>query len=216
MTDPRGCESCRNSSPEGYPTQLDPCLTRCALQPARGSCYEPDEVWPMHGPVEIGRPNGDMLQLTDEELKLLGRLGALSLEESLSLVRGLRNGAKLAEACARIDELQAVLTELVRLKDLKDEELRRRQRREVSIQRKPEALAVVDAMRSEFNRLWPKAWEEARRCVGLPPADRERVVRIRALIEESRGMPFDVNSPVTPMSAEQVAWIAERLKESEE
>lgn len=52
----------------------------------------------------------------------------------------------------------AVIAELIACKDLKDEELRLRQRRECSIARRPDALAKVNGMRDEYNRRSPIAW----------------------------------------------------------
>lgn len=69
------------------------------------------------------------------------------------------------------DELRAALGELVALKDLRDEELRCRQRREVSIQRKPEEVARVNAMRDDYNGRKPAAWANAR-AVLTPKATR--------------------------------------------
>lgn len=64
----------------------------------------------------------------------------------------------------RVSALSA-LRELVVCKDLKDEELRLRQRRDVAIQRKPDAVARADAMRDEYNRRKPIAWANARAVI---------------------------------------------------
>lgn len=60
------------------------------------------------------------------------------------------------------DEVMSALAELVALKDMKDEELRLRQRRPV---RNLEKLIKCDAMRADYNRRKPLAWEEARRAL---------------------------------------------------
>ena len=61
----------------------------------------------------------------------------------------------------------AVIAELIACKDLKDEELRLRQRRECSIARRPDALAKVNGMRDEYNRRSPIAWALARSLCGV-------------------------------------------------
>lgn len=62
----------------------------------------------------------------------------------------------------RAHALEAAAAELVACKDLKDEESRQRQRRDVAISRDPEATARVDAMRDDYNRRKPLAWAALR------------------------------------------------------
>lgn len=62
----------------------------------------------------------------------------------------------------RAHALEAAGVELVACKDLKDEESRLRQRRDVAISRDREATAVVDAMRDDYNRRKPLAWAAMR------------------------------------------------------
>jgi hypothetical protein len=68
------------------------------------------------------------------------------------------------------DPIRNALAELVALKDLKDEESRLRQRRECSILRQPNKLADANAMREEYNRRKPVAWDSARAALAAPPA----------------------------------------------
>lgn len=70
-----------------------------------------------------------------------------------------REAWKMAEQqFDRAHALEVAGAELVACKDLKDEESRQRQRRDVAISRNPEATAAVDAMRDEYNRRKPIAW----------------------------------------------------------
>jgi hypothetical protein len=62
----------------------------------------------------------------------------------------------------RARALEAAGAELVACKDLKDEESRMRQRRDVAISRSREATAQVDAMRDDYNRRKPLAWAAMR------------------------------------------------------
>jgi hypothetical protein len=74
-----------------------------------------------------------------------------------------REGWRFAEQqFDRIRELEIAGAELVACKDLKDEESRLRQRRDVAISRRPEATAQVDAMRDDYNRRKPLAWAALR------------------------------------------------------
>ncbi len=59
-------------------------------------------------------------------------------------------------------ELQAIVDELVALKDLKDQELKLRSRRIVSIERNPAAIAFVDGLRRDYLFRKPIAWARAR------------------------------------------------------
>jgi hypothetical protein len=67
-----------------------------------------------------------------------------------------------AYATAAIEPYRAALRELVALKDLKDEELRQRQRRPVH---EPKKLAQCDAMQKEYRRRKPLAWAAARALI---------------------------------------------------
>lgn len=62
-------------------------------------------------------------------------------------------------------ELYAALQELVRLKDLHDEEARLRQRRVVYFKRDQDEVARAQAMHQEYMEAKPKAWAVARRLL---------------------------------------------------
>lgn len=62
----------------------------------------------------------------------------------------------------RAHALEEAAAELLACKDLKDEESRLRQRRDVAISRNREATATVDAMRDDYNRRKPLAWAAMR------------------------------------------------------
>jgi hypothetical protein len=72
--------------------------------------------------------------------------------------------ALYAAPVGELTALGAALRELVALKDLKDEELRMRQRRPVRDQNK---LASCEAMRLEYLRRKPLAWSAARAALAL-------------------------------------------------
>jgi hypothetical protein len=75
-------------------------------------------------------------------------------------------GATVPATDTQAGPVRSALAELVALKDLKDEELRVRQRKEVSIRRVPDELARVNAMRDDYNRRKPLAWDRARAALG--------------------------------------------------
>ncbi len=68
----------------------------------------------------------------------------------------------------RAHALEAAGAELVACKDLKDEESRLRQRRDVAISRNRDATARVDAMREDYNRRKPLAWAAMRLALKGP------------------------------------------------
>lgn len=59
----------------------------------------------------------------------------------------------------------AALFELVALKDLRDEYERRKQRRLHWLERDPDEVAAVAAMKEEYDRRKPPAWAAARAAI---------------------------------------------------
>jgi len=74
---------------------------------------------------------------------------------------------------AKRRRLEVVLRELVECKDLKDEELRLRQRRAVWLRGDAGMADEVNAMRDDYNRRKPLAWEAARSALN-PPQQAEK------------------------------------------
>jgi hypothetical protein len=68
-----------------------------------------------------------------------------------------------------VDLLRAAAIELLACKALKEEESRLRQRRECSILREPNSLAKANAMRDDYNRRKPLAWEALRAALAAKP-----------------------------------------------
>ncbi len=83
---------------------------------------------------------------------------------------------RMREAIALIQGAGAALTELIALKDLHDEETQLRQHRFTGISRDPEGLARVAAMRDEYNRRKPLAWNAARAALVAGPAPIDMVL----------------------------------------
>lgn len=84
-------------------------------------------------------------------------------------LRSEQNSELLEQQFERTRGLEVALRELVTLKDLKDEESRLRQRRIVAINNDQEAVGEVDAMRDDYNRRKPLAWDAARAILGPKP-----------------------------------------------
>lgn len=89
----------------------------------------------------------------------------------------------------RAHALEAAGAELVACKDLKDEESRLRQRRDVAISRNREATAVVDVMRDDYNRRKPLAWAAMRAL--LPGVPARQAEAGHAVANYGTDLPFD-------------------------
>lgn len=104
-------------------------------------------------------PDGPILEIHRRSAGLQG-------EDS---VRAVARSAGAAPAAPLVPEpgVRAALEELVALKDLKDEELRMRQRRPV---RDPQKVAQCDAMQAEYRSRKPAAWAAARAALSSTPS----------------------------------------------
>lgn len=76
-----------------------------------------------------------------------------------------RANLRAQQAATAAPEVREALAELVALKDLKDEVMRRKQRRSYVFRRDEDDVRAVDAMEDDYKRRQPLAWAAARAAI---------------------------------------------------